>query len=305
MDDTNSYAFKALSLNVRGLNNQKKRRTIFRWVKSMKIDICFLQETYGTDEVKHIWSNEWGGKIFFSNGTNHARGVAILIKPGSDIDATEIYKDNIGRILLLKAIIQGTAFNLLNIYAPNAEDAQIGFYRSLKQLLSAKINYDEKLLMVGDLNVIFEMNLDRKGGNNTQTKKQKDILNIIWSIINQCDLNDVWRTKNPHRRRYTWRQPTPPIHSRLDLWLISNSLFDSVEEVDIIPSRRSDYSAIILNLNSCPLQPKGRGYWRLNNSFLNEDKYIKGISENLPTWLHECADLTDQRFFNTLWKGKG
>ena len=37
---------KIISLNVRGLRNKKKRRTLFRKFKSDKYDIICLQETY-------------------------------------------------------------------------------------------------------------------------------------------------------------------------------------------------------------------------------------------------------------------
>ena len=54
-----------LSLNVRGLNDNKKRRKIFSWCKKQNTDIVFLQETYSTAEVENIWTNEWATKLFF------------------------------------------------------------------------------------------------------------------------------------------------------------------------------------------------------------------------------------------------
>ena len=261
----------------------------------MKTDICFLQETHGTTEVEHIWANEWGGKVLFSNGTNNARGVAILIKPKLDLEIVDTYSDNMGRIFLLKAKIQNTLFNLLNIYAPNGEEQQAPFYHSLKKTLRSKINYQENILLGGDMNVLMDIAKDRKGGNFTPTRRYHTVLNTIHDMMEEADLNDVWRTKNPNVRRYTWRQHTPPIHSRLDYWLISNALYDAVEHVDIIPGKRTDHSAILLKLNSCPQQTKGRGFWRLNNSYLNEEDYVKGIMNNLQTWIADCEDLGDTR----------
>ena len=43
-----------LSLNVRGLNDNKKRRKIFSWCTKQNTDIVFLQETYSTAEVENI-----------------------------------------------------------------------------------------------------------------------------------------------------------------------------------------------------------------------------------------------------------
>ena len=37
---------KLFSLNVRGINNFRKRRTIFTWCRKEKVDLIFLQETH-------------------------------------------------------------------------------------------------------------------------------------------------------------------------------------------------------------------------------------------------------------------
>ena len=43
------------------------------------------------------------------------------------------------------------------------------------------------------------------------------------------------RIKNPTKPAFTWRRQTPRIQSRLDYWYISDSLFDTVTECDILP----------------------------------------------------------------------
>ena len=47
----NNVCFKALCLNVRGLRDLDKRKSIFTWVKNQEADIIFLQETYSTPDV--------------------------------------------------------------------------------------------------------------------------------------------------------------------------------------------------------------------------------------------------------------
>ena len=72
---------KCLSLNIRGLNKSLKRRTVFRWLHHQNCSFVFLQETYSSKECENIWQAEWGGKVFFSHGTNHSKGTMILINP--------------------------------------------------------------------------------------------------------------------------------------------------------------------------------------------------------------------------------
>lgn len=61
------------SLNVRGLNQARKRRRVFRWLHNQKFDVAFLQETYSSKSVEEIWKAEWGGKIYYSHGTTHSK----------------------------------------------------------------------------------------------------------------------------------------------------------------------------------------------------------------------------------------
>ena len=62
------------------------------------------------------------------------------------------------------------------------------------------------------------------------------------------DLVDIWRIRNPKQRRFTRRQKSPITQGRLDFWLVSDTLQD-VESVDIIPSTKSEPSAITLAFN--------------------------------------------------------
>ena len=68
-------------LNVRGIREQRKRRSIFTYLKDKKSKFYFLQETYSELNDEIIWRNEWGGEIFFSHGTKRSKGVCILIHP--------------------------------------------------------------------------------------------------------------------------------------------------------------------------------------------------------------------------------
>ena len=69
---SNKLTYDIISLNVRGLREQSKRRCIFSYLKDQKSKFYFLQETYSEVNDETIWKNEWGGKIFFSYGTKHS-----------------------------------------------------------------------------------------------------------------------------------------------------------------------------------------------------------------------------------------
>jgi len=56
---------KILSLNVRGLRNREKRRSMFSYLKNQKAGIYFLQETFSRSLDEKIWSAELDGRADF------------------------------------------------------------------------------------------------------------------------------------------------------------------------------------------------------------------------------------------------
>ena len=68
--------------------------------------------------------------------------------------------------------------------------------------------------------------------------------------MSENDLCDIYRVSNPDTARFTWRRKTPFNQRRLDLFLISDSLQENIELVDIIPSVQSDYSVVKIKLCS-------------------------------------------------------
>ena len=43
--DEKADSLRFASFNVRGINNFRKRRSVFAWCKKQKVDLIFLQET--------------------------------------------------------------------------------------------------------------------------------------------------------------------------------------------------------------------------------------------------------------------
>jgi len=136
--------------------------------------------------------------------------------------------------------------------------------------------------------------VDRKGGYFCKSTAYKKVIEVFNSIVEEWGLCDLWRLKNHNVKRFTWRQKSPAIHSRLDLWLISICMYDHCVETDILPSVRSDHSAVIMVL--CNIESmKGPGLWKLNNSFLQEELYVNELVPLFDVWIQEAAILEDKR----------
>ena len=82
--------------NVRGLNQEEKRKSIFNYAKS-KAGIVFLQETHSVQLLEQSWEQEWGGKIIFSHGTSASRGCMIMISSTLEHNIVDSIRDENGR----------------------------------------------------------------------------------------------------------------------------------------------------------------------------------------------------------------
>ena len=284
---------KFISLNVRGISNFRKRRTIFTWCRKQKADVIFLQETHSTKDNELLWKREWGAPLFCSHGANNSRGVAILIRNNFDCSIEEIVTDADGRYIMLNVLLKGERTILVNIYGPNRDNKLVDFYHSV--LKSIKIhNFDtDNIIMGGDFNCPLNPILDKRGGN---LMPRQSVINAIESLQWELDLHEIWRIKNPTERSFTWSQPEPLVLSRLDYWLISNSISDNVCDVDIIPSIKTDHSAIKIDFKDVGDGVKGPGLWKLNCSLLRDEVYVDEINHMIPTWIYEGrTDLSDPR----------
>ena len=256
--------FKMLSLNVRGIRSFDKRKALCNWIAKERSDIIFLQETYCTPEVENIWKSQRRGSVFFSHGSQHSRGAIILLKENCDCEVNMYREDEQGRLLILKAFIQGRSFVLVNIYAPNKIKDKGTFFQEIhKQLDELVLEENCEIIIGGDFNVILEPDLDGTGGK----PQVKDSCKKIDNLCSLFDLIDIWRIRNPDAMRFTWRQKNPIIQRCLDFWLISSSTQEEVV--------RTDHSAITIHINGIEQTRRGPSFWKFNSSLLEDEEYIK------------------------------
>ena len=146
---------KVLSLNVRYLQNERKRRILFKYGRD-RADVVLFQETHSTKKLERIWCSEWGGKAAFSHGESNARGLCTLIKKGAPVDLIRTTTDNEGRVLITQLKSCNTVFTLINVYAPNKDDPS--FFKKLNRYMCEECEH--KILM-GDFNIALDNDKDR------------------------------------------------------------------------------------------------------------------------------------------------
>ena len=77
------------------------------------------------------WWPTGKGKCAFSNGTNLARGVAILINERLNATMGQTKRDSDGRVVSTQLNIDDNIIMLTNIYAPNQDNERRIFFRQL------------------------------------------------------------------------------------------------------------------------------------------------------------------------------
>ena len=181
--------FKMLSLNVWGIRSLDKRKALFNWLAKEK------------SEVVNIWKSQWRGDIFFSHGSEHSKGVMILLKENLDYEIKVHREDEQGRFVILKSLIQSQPFVFVNIYAPNKIKDQCVFFEEIKkQLDEVELVENCEVIIGGDFNVILDASLDGTGGK----PQVKESCKKIEDLCSSLDLIDIWRIRNPDVKRFTW-----------------------------------------------------------------------------------------------------
>lgn len=113
------------------------------------------------------------------------------------------------------------------------------------------IDEECRIIPGGDFNVILDPKLDSLGSN----PKLKESIKSFENICLTCDLVDIWGVRNLTLKRFTWsKKKKPVVQRRLDFWLVDDALQEDVDQIAIVPSIKSDHSAILLLLKALKIK---------------------------------------------------
>ena len=148
-----------LCWNVKGLKNPIKRSRVFTHLKRLNSDVVFLQETHLRNSDHAKLKCPWVADVFHSTFNSKSRGVAILVKRGIQFILDKSITDVNGRYLIVRGALCNTPVLLVNVYAPNFDDANF-----MQKLFSYIPSLNSHLLtMGGDLSCTIDPVLDRSG----------------------------------------------------------------------------------------------------------------------------------------------
>ena len=275
-----------LSLNVNGLRSKTKRKAVFNLFKQKKYDIICLQETYITESVKDEWMNEWKGEFIYQAGTSRSCGEIILFSEKvSDISVVA----STNRFLAASFKVKNRQSVVINVYAPNNKMDKESFFNQLPDKIK-NLNCDD-IILCGDFNCVINNEQDNISGEN----HHKDTVNAFNDLVNSCNLHDVWRTFNPEAKEYTWARKNRTegiVARRLDYIFASENTTDIITECNIVSVPFSDHRGCWMRIQESDIE-RGRGYWKFNNSLLQDQDYVKEMNIFLRQYRgeHQAAQL--------------
>ena len=281
MNSDSESTFRILSINCRGLACKKKRRDVFHYIRQKDFSIYFLQDTHFDSKLEEYIKAEWGYECYFASNTTNARGVAILFNNNFEFKVKGVERDKGGNFIIMHIEAFERELLLVNVYGPNTDNPF--FYNNLESLV--KKQGVKNMILGGDWNLVMDFSIDchnyKKINNENAHKK-------VTEIMENFDLIDIWRELNPERKRYTWRRTTPVQQSRLDFFLVSETLSLFVSDADIISGYKTDHSLITLTLSFRKSLPKNT-FWKFNASLLKDKMYIDEINNLIYNVLREYA----------------
>ena len=277
-------SIKILSLNVRGLRNQVKRRALFAYLKNQKADFYCLQETFSQKLNENTWCQEWGGKIIFSHGTEHSKGTCILQKPNSACLLKSLSINPNGRYVFGKISIADEELFIASVYAPNDHQLQLSFSQALSQTVVSVTN-TSKLIITGDWNTTLH-SIDKRGG---APWKETGYRNSIICLLEE--LGEL----HPNKRASTYESKALKLKSRIDFFLISHSFISNAEKAEVRSSIAPDHKALFLRLQIDNSMKRGPGTWKFNNLLLGDNDYRLLINAFLPIILEKYKDVESKK----------
>ena len=97
---------KIFTYNCNGINDLRKRKDVFDFLRKQKGNVYFLQETHLPIETEKIVRAGWGFDCYVAGKETNKNGVAILFSNSIEYKVFNVIRDPDGCFLILDVEIQ-------------------------------------------------------------------------------------------------------------------------------------------------------------------------------------------------------
>jgi exonuclease III len=209
------------------------------------------------------------------------RGHTIIANVGTENRGTAlVVKDHL-RLQKLTRLPSGrgiaadlTGIRIVNIYAPSGaerrREREAFFTEEIPILLQ---NATAKAIIGGDFNCVL---------NQSDTTGKSVYSGALQRLVTGYGLVEVWNAK-PDCTGYT--HFTRMGASRIDRLYVTWNLLENKSSMAVLPLAITDHLAVVLRIRwGNPIATRGRGYWKLNISLLDNPEIRDRLRESWNSW---------------------
>jgi len=120
-------------------------------------------------------------------------------------------------------------------------------------------------------------------------------------MCEELDLIDMLRKKRPNAKLFTCESKPLKMKSRIDHFLIANSMSHLVSYVTIGISIAPDHRAVRLNVKLTS-NKRGPGLWKFNNSLVLDDDFVSLIETSYSAISEQFCELDDKQLTGEMIK---
>ena len=266
---------KVLSANVNGLNNTAKRGEFFTHIEKYHPNLICLCDTRLDPYMYDRLVTETNMYCEYSNADHAARGVCILIKKDVPIKIYGVTKDANGNKVKVKLQYDENDLILYNVYGPNNDSPE--FWQTIFDEISNEVITNH--MIVGDFNVTINPEMDNLNYANIRNNNSRIKLK---ELMQEYAFADVFRAIHGNKKQFTWNKIGGRQRARLDMCISSQSMIPYITNFETLAAYKSDHRPIMVTIDFTSFT-RGKGYWKFNDSLLNDINYINLMKSTINT----------------------
>ena len=205
-----------------------------------------------------------------------------------------LFTDPNGRLVIAKIKVSDEELFLASVYAPCDLQNQSIFIQNLSSYIVSKTN-TSKLIIAGDSNTTLH-SIDKHGG---RPWHETSYRNSLLNFMDELGLVDAYRVQHSKKKNFTYESKSLKLKSRIDFFLIAQSLKLNIRKAEIRASIAPDHKAIFLSIAINDAFQRGPGTWKFNNQLLEDENYVQLISECFPRILLKYQEVESHQL---LWE---
>ena len=182
------------------------------------------------------------------------------------------------RCLINSVSIDSHLIAVVNIYGPCISNEKCKFINKLHQDIrnTCEKYAIDNILLFGDFNIVQSNELDIITGLPHAVKNVASFKQLIQDL----QLNDVWRQKNGNKKMFTWCSNNPFTARRLDYIFINTEMIPFCTQCDIINIGFSDHKAVNTTLDFSTFK-RGRDIYKFNLNLLHNKDFVNEIKSEI------------------------